>query len=231
MKRLKFQCLYGGKMYPLYAAMASFFVAPLMVGPAMQSFAAALVVMFIMPVITLIVCYFIEQHLTVAERAIVEETAYPLWMPAPFELLEAARNYKSKPSAFIFAAIVPLIGLELGCLLPERGDSNPTLAGFILLLFAGLCLLDWYLRGEWQHADSSTVYTKVDIHHMYDVEHHNKSNSWMESYLVFYQPDGRYVLHAPKGMGDVKSIYILKYRGMVIWLPAYDYSMNLSNLH
>ena len=231
MKRLKYQCPFGGKQYPIYAAFVSFMLAPMIGIPLDVSFTAMALIMAGLPVAALIVCFFIEQHLTAGERAIIADTAYPLWMPAPPELQEAVRNAKSKPSPILFTLIIPLIGLEFAILFPEHSEPNKGLAMVILLLYVGVFLADWFMRGEWQHADDTTVYTMVDIHHMYDVEHHDKHNTWTVSYLVFYQPDGRYVLRAERGMGNVNSIYILKYRGMVIWIPAYDYSIKLNDLH
>ena len=72
----------------------------------------------------------------------------------------------------------------------------------------------------WGTLDETAVYTIIPIDHMYDVKHRGKHGAeWYESYLVFYQPDGRYTLHAKDGDGDANCVVIVKYHGLVTWLP------------
>ncbi|MBR3417992.1 MAG: hypothetical protein IKG82_04805 [Oscillospiraceae bacterium] len=48
--------------------------------------------------------------------------------------------------------------------------------------------------------------------------------TWYENYLVFYQPDGRYVLKIPKGGHFCSAVIIVLYHGAVTWLPVDAYT-------
>ena len=140
----------------------------------------------------------------------------------------------------IAASIVGGIGFLCVSVPPRNGHSllytHPAIP-FLIFAFVGviafICLLIRKgIGANWLNMDDSAVWIKVPIDHMYDVTHHSRSGSyrrfggydreWTTSYLVFYLPDGKYILPVPKGGGDNNTVVIVKYGRSVTWLPIYE---------
>ena len=222
MKRLKYICPFGGKQYPLFLAAISVLV-PLFgllfsdITPYFR-----MLMMFACPLAVLTACFFWEQSLTDDEREICNSCAMPLWLPANPALAEAVRKRTGYPNRYTFSVGLICLFFSVSFLVPVAGTTGavPTAAACCMApgaVFIVLQLIHTYL---WSTVDETTVYTIIPIDHMYDVRHTGKNgNVWYESYLVFYQPDGRYTLHARKGDGNANAVVIVKHRGLVTWLP------------
>ena len=219
MKKLKFLCPFGGKVYPIYIVAAIFFLAPLL-SAANGSFIMGLIGGTVLALGTFAGSFFIEQHLSDSERAIVESTEMPLWEQAPPELLETIRKRTYKLSGSAIAAIV--VALFMLMSLAMTGDiSAAERSPIYLILFAALIvLLVNFIHGAmWRTIDESARFILVPVHHTYTIEHHNKDVDYLEYYHVLYLPDGRYILHAKGNDIDAQYVNIVKYRNMVTWLP------------
>lgn len=221
MKLLKYSCPFGGKIYPMYLALASILIPTfgLMLTDISPFYRIA--ALFGCPIAVLTACFFIEQALTDDEKAICNDCENPLWLPANPALADAVRNRIHFPNRHTFSAVFVSIIFGASILTQmiarESGASIAVCAMAPGGLFVMFQLIYTYL---WSTVDETTVYTIIPIDHMYDVRHTGKhGREWYESYIVFYQPDGRYTLHAHDGDGSANSVVIVKHRGMVTWLP------------
>lgn len=228
MKRLKYSCPFGGKQYPWIVAACSAFIMPFV----LLSFdsSTAISSMIWAPICALVICFFIEQHLTPDERAIIAETEPPLWNLATPELIDEIRREENKnptrelTAAGIFAGMICLMVIYV------FGLTELSLILCLLIALGCIFLLIHAMRQSeiWAQIDDSAVYIDVPIHHMYDVKHTSSSRRrhswfsstrvWYVSYIVFYLHDGRYVLQAPKGSGSADMVRIIKFRNSIRWM-------------
>lgn len=230
MKRLKYACMFGGKVYPFYLLMVSliFGVTFGIIGEFPRPISALLL---LSPVIVLAICYAVEHRLTAGERRIIADTAYPLWEPVTPEIKSQIIEQQSGTQMSLAqmliacgccAGLVFLMGIMPGR--HSRKSLAPPQIMLVISLFAAIALF-FYLMvtkgigANWMEIDDTAVYTKVPIDHMYDVTHHGRyGRTWVDSYLVFYQPDGRYVLRAPKDSGFGNTVTVIKFRGSLTWM-------------
>lgn len=221
MKRLKYSCPFGGKVYPFYLALASVFVPTIGmlftdINPFFQ-----LVLMFACPLAVLTACFFMNQNLTSDEREICAATELPLWLPANPALAAAVRERVTFPNEATLYAVLFSVICGGNLLLPRMSGGSLSSALVCCLAPAGIFVTFQLIHVMiWRTLDETAVYTIIPIDHMYDVKHTGKHGRvWYESYLVFYQPDGRYTLHAKTGDGSANCVVIVKHRGLVTWLP------------
>ena len=221
MKRLKYACPFGGKRFPFYLAAISalFPLFGMMLTDTAPLF--RFILMFACPIAVLTACFFWEQALTDDEKEICASCELPLWLPANSELAEAVRDRTSFPNVkTVIVGVITAI-FAVSFLVPSAGGvTNYSLVGLCIIPGMLFVLFQLFESIIWGTVDESTVYTIIPIDHMYDVKHTDKNGTvWYESYLVFYQPDGRYTLHARDGDGNANSVVIVKHRGLVTWLP------------
>ncbi len=222
MKRLKYTCLFGGKEYPRFIVLTIFVIVPIFtVMHEDWSFVSAYALTIFCDFAALLVCYYIEQRLTPEERELIDESSPPLWVPASQNVCEVAADLARYPGHFVYVALVVCGGFALAGAFPKHGEPNYTLVKMMAILFAAVFLIDFIRRMIWKTIDETAVYAVISIDHMYDTTIHVRGGSYEKSYLVFYQPDGRYVLRAKHGTGDCDSIAVIKYRGMVTWVPYF----------
>lgn len=227
MKRLKYRCLFGGKQYPIIAAYISVVLAPLLALALNIPENMLLPLLVILPAAALIISFYIEHRLDDTERAITEQSVEPLWYPITEQIADQVRTKQKSPLEVLTPVFILGGTATLFWLLPVKLNriSPMTLAFPIFVwLCIGLFVVWRYLHAaSWKEIDATAVYTVVPIHHMYDVEHRNKYRRWYKSYLVFYLPDGRYVLPAPEGSGSAKFLIIVKFRDDLTWFPYYPH--------
>lgn len=232
MKRLKRSHLFNGKTYPYYATIIVMFVCMF----SGIGFTPMFALTPLMIILTLVICFIRENTLSDSERRMISQLPYPLWEPVTPEIRQLVTE-QQEHSQLTFTGMIlssaVLGGLAFGVMVtPSRGSRssflNPPAALGIAALIAAITFICLLIRNgiseNWLEMDDSAVYTKVPIDHMYDVIHHGKhGRTWITSYLVFYQPDGRYVLSAPKGCGDCNTVIIVKYGKALTWMPIYEH--------
>lgn len=223
MKRLKFACPFGGKKYPMYIMLAGLIFIPAAAEWLLDpEFSSLLAILLLGELIIAFICWFIEHHLSPEERETCSSMLPPLWEPVS----EAVLNELGEQSGHVSREAGSAIGigavLAVSNLLPTRRhpEINPRAAFIFGVIAAAVFAADLFRRMLWKNADSSAVCTEIPIDHMYEVTHHSRRRTWTESYLVFYQPEGKYILKAKPGCGDVGKIVVVKYHGMVTWVAA-----------
>ena len=228
MKRLKYACPFGGKQYPFYLAVTAMVTAPLLC--LSLDITAAVSSMLWAPAIVLVICFFIEQHLTPDERAIIAETPPPLWNYATEDVIDSIRASENRDARAELGAAAVIAFAVCFLFLVGFGVSAFTVT---LCCLAVLCCIIAFVYSLWKseiwaQVDDSAMYIDVPIHHMYDVKHTTtrgrhtwimrESTVWYVSYLVFYLHDGRYTLQVPTGEGDRDIVRIIKYKNCIRWM-------------
>ena len=223
MKRLKYVCPFGGKEYPVYAVIGALLLSMIIGVFENVSPRTMLAMVIFFPLIAVVVCFFFEHRLTDGEMQIMSESSYPLWNPVPPELRAlVADRHRTIPTALLIICVTAVLCVMPVSFMTRSGDGisvGPLVV--VALIIGGAILVDSMRRSAWMNMDDSAVFTLVPIDHMYDVEHKNNRSriTTYSSYMVFYLPDGRYVLPVKKGEGATDTLAIFKYRGFVTWLP------------
>ncbi len=238
MKRLKYRSPFGGHTWPVIAAGVSLaIVLPMSLIPDIPS--GIKFVTFLIPPALLVLGWWLYQRLSAGEREIVESLSYPLWEPVTPEVKKAVTESMSSTQVSLAGAFAISIGafllLFLMFIMPSRrrySHSDSVLRDPKVALAAGcigavivfvIIMVTKGVGAVWLSIDDSAVFTKVPIDHMYDIENRGRyGRVWYTSYLVFYQPDGRYTLRAPEGSGSCNTVVIVKFRNHVTWYPVYE---------
>ena len=212
MFRLKYSCPFGGKLYPLFIVIGTVFL--LSIRALMREWEVSRYYAVLSGVIAaeLLVCF--------------AEAQMPLWEPLDDAVRLAAADYAARPftGAELISALVFLICCPLSFWSATAKLRPFTI--FICLFCAAVCFGSILRRTFWREPDDSAVFIRVPVSHMYDVSltigHFGYSNNYTatSSFLVFYLPDGRYVLRARRGSGLAHELWIIQCRGRVIWLPV-----------
>ena len=196
--------------------------------------------------LTMIACLIIERSLSPEERRLIAESQSPLWHPinenVRRKLMSKYDNTQiSVVSMAVSSAVIGVIVFVLG-ILPGRHSLEFKDPAVILPIAAGAAVISFVFlllrkgRGaSWLDIDETATYTVIPVHHCYDVTHYSRnrmrslsSNSfdssffrtWITRYLVFYQPDGRYVLRIPENTGECVAVILVSCHGSVTWMPV-----------
>ncbi|MCQ2407599.1 MAG: hypothetical protein MJ065_03610 [Oscillospiraceae bacterium] len=238
MKRLKFRNPFGGHSWPVIIAGSALVIAlPLALIPDIP--AGIKFLMFLIPPAALIIGWLAFQRLSAGEREIVESLSYPLWEPVTPEIKSAVTEKMSSTQYSLTGAFAVSIGaFLLFFLMPfmssrkSYSHTDSVMRDPKFALAAGcigavvVFVIIMFTKGIgafWLSIDDSAVFTKVPIDHMYDIKNHGRyGRVWYTSYLVFYQPDGRYTLRAPKDSGSCNTVVIVKFRNRITWYTAYE---------
>ena len=237
MKKLRFMHPFNGKSYPLILAVVAAFAAPMIALAADINISIAIV----MPaafLLTLVICFLIEHRLSKAERQIVAETPMPLWHPVnAFVRAKITNKYEGSQftlTGMIIGSLCIGAGVFVIGILPPRhstelNDPSVVLPIAVIAAVIGFVVM-LLLKGRganWLEIDESAMYTVIPVHHCFDVKHYSRRpirRTWYVSYLVFYQPDGRYVLKIPEGVTGCQAVIVVLFRGAVTWLPVDAYT-------
>lgn len=233
MKRLKRQNLFGGKSYPLYIAIAcAFFLTP--TGLMTDLPMLIRIPLMLSPLLSLMICFVIFHALSPEEKQIIREMDYPLWQPVTPEIkarvcAEQSGTQLSLTAMLVSSGVAGFMVMMI-CLLPSKRRHESLVSPQVSLIIGIAAAIAMFLYlmiskgigANWLLIDDSAMFLQVPIDHMYDVTHHGKrGRTWTTSYLVFYQPDGRYILRAPAGSGDCNTVTVVKFGKALTWFPEY----------
>ena len=239
MKKLKYLHPFNGKMYPLYVSCIAATILPLIV-ISFDLNIPPVIVMIAAFLLSMTVCLLIEQHLSEEERDLIAQSQSPLWHPVNDKVrrMLTAKYADTQESISSMALGSVVIGALAGLffLLPPRHSLRPMHPELALpaAVFGGLIgfVVTMLRKGRgagWLSIDDSAMFTVIPVHHCFDVEHHRRyrsvhmymnTDTTYENYLVFYQPDGRYVLRIPKNTGECRAVIVVTCQGNVTWMPV-----------
>lgn len=237
MKRLKYRCPFGGKRLPLIgSAVCVVLISPLIAVLEPKGIIKALILLS--PAAVLAIGCIMHQSLSPSERSYTASLSYPLWEPVTPEIKAAVTAHIqitqysmliiTAISAGIFFLTFVILLFPISTMYEMHslaGDlkTAAVIACCVAVIGFFVLFLTKGISGDWLDIDDSAVYTKVPIDHMYDVEHYGKNgHCWYTSYLVFYQPDGRYTLRAPSGSGECNTVVVVKFRNRLTWYPVHE---------
>ena len=222
MKRLKFCCPFGGKKYPAIISAAVGVGTAIICTVNLELPAdSVLIAMLLAVIVVLLLCYVWEHRLTPAEQEAIANSQLPLWQPVNEDIVDRIRQQKwyFTLEGGLAGSVLVVIGLMI-CAAARIADGQATLATICMLVGFVILGADFFRNMLWRSVDESAVYVFIPINHMYDVTHHHKDGDYTFSYLVFYQPDGKYVLRARAGSGDYGAIAVVKYHHMLTWVSV-----------
>ncbi len=231
MKRLRFYSPFHGHYWPLIAAVISAIAAGAVAVSNEWPAAVVYLLLLSVPIVVLAVSYIIIQMPSRAEREMIANAAYPLWVQADEKILRAVKDQKQQLSPGVIRVLIALGLLAVSSLVPKY-SSEPEFGAAIVFAMTGMFVLgaDMLLRHKWQSADQSALMTVIPIDHRFDIKHSRRFGNigserweWFRHYLVFYLPDGRYVLPAGANAGYAEVLIIVQYNGMYAWIPCAQY--------
>lgn len=239
MKRLKNKHPFHGKSFPLHLSfIIAFAMMPVLLVLSVP-WEWIMPLMLLTAFAVLVLSYFIMNRLSDSERALIANTSTPLWHPINDSVKTRifSKYSESQYSLSKMLNITLIVGVCVFVfgIMPGRRNTEPGDPAMILpiaVIVAVVTFLAMMLvkgRGKmWLDIDESAMYTVVPIDHVFDVKHTEKrgrsllsgSRTWYVNYLVFYQPDGKYILRIPDGVHDVEAVMVIKFRGNTTWVPV-----------
>lgn len=219
MKRLKYRHLFYGKSIPVIISMfAVFFV--IIVVTALDTiknesgYIYFLIGSIAVILITLAVDYAVIHRLKPDEKKKITEASPPEWKKIPDRMKEKFRT--DKETSLIASAFV--IGFELiFAFFVMLADGVQTmLVTLAVILPVTLICFAVYAVWEhiWENMDDSAIYTEIEVDHSFEGE--RKRGGGRRKYIVFYLPDGKYVLEIYSDFPP-KNIVVIKYKCFIRW--------------
>lgn len=186
-------------------------------------------------ILTLIGWIWWSGRLTAEDRGYMEEAEYPLWMPLTDE--DRKRLEKRNYLILWWMSIPIIITLFLFFRFPDLKTAPDTEAGWAVfhaieaLLYLTIVVavfLGWLNNKQWKQLDDTACVAEFPIHHHYSIVEHDKHGEHVYNYMVFYTPDGKYVLEQNGSHCD--RVRIIRYKGMVTYLEVDDRPWAVKNV-
>lgn len=223
MKRLKYRHLFYGKSLPvIFSLFGAFFVIITLSvvwldnNDSETGYLYLCISSIAIILLTLAVNYAIIHRLTPDEKKKIAEASPLKWKKLPDRM---KKKFKfDKKESLISTAI--LIGLELivAFFVMLSDGVQAMLVTLAVLLPVTLICLAVYAVWEhiWANADDSAIYTRIEVDHSFEGE---RTKSGRRKFIVFYLPDGKYVLEIYGGFSP-KNIIVIKYKCFIRWEDA-----------
>ena len=226
MKRLKYLHPFGGRTYPRFIILGAF-LAGLMGGiitDIENLFWYALLPPLIVTALMLFFFNIPDDH----DRDGIRDASYPIWNPVTPEIMSVIR--KEEQSGQLSAAGMIILSLLAAFAsfalsrIPPRGSREPifsTETSLLIALIIGAAafftILFLQLRSRiWEQIDNTAMFAEIPIDHFYDVRHSKgQGETEIINYLVYYLPDGKYIMRAPEKSGLADCVTVIKFRRMV----------------
>lgn len=219
MKRLKYRHLFYGKTIPILLSISAVYlvIMPILVlilSDIENEFYHIYFVIINISIIllTLAVDYAVIHRLKPDEKKKIAEASPPEWKKLPDRMKKKFRI--DKKSSLISSAV--LIGFELIVfffIMLIKGVET-ILVGLAVVLPVTLIVLACYAVWEhiWANMDDTAIYTRIEVDHWFYGE---RTRGGRRKYIVFYLPDGKYVLET-FGIPP-QNIVVIKYKCFIRW--------------
>ncbi|MCM1132254.1 MAG: hypothetical protein NC340_02160 [Ruminococcus flavefaciens] len=217
MKRLKYRHLFYGKSLPLIISLFSTCLAVTSVTAIniIKSewgyiyLAIGSVVFFLL---ILAVCYAVIHRLKPDEKKKIAEASPLKWKKLPDCMKK--KFHIDKKSSLISSAV--LIGLELiffFFIMLIKGMETMLVGLEVALPVTLICLACCAVWEHiWANMDNTAIYTRIKVDHWFYGE---RTRGGRRKYIVFYLPDGKYVLET-FGIPP-QNIVVIKYKCFIRW--------------
>ena len=217
MKRLKYRHLFYGKSIPvLLSIFGVFFIITLITAlDIIGSIALGIIGSIALILLTLAVDYAVIHHLKPDEKKKIAEASPPKWKKLPDRMKKKFRI--DKKASLISTAVA--IGIELivsFIVLLSDGVQTMLVSLEVLLPVTLICFAVYAVWEHiWANMDDSAIYTRIEVDHSFNGE---RTRFGRRNYIVFYLPDGKYVLETD-GYSS-KNIFVIKYKCFIRWEDA-----------
>lgn len=225
MKRLKYRHLFYGKSIPV---MFSLFGVLLLITSVIAldiiksewGYIYHMIGSIALILFTLAVDYAVIHHLKPDEKKKIAEASPQKWKKLPNRM---KKKFKFDIKESLISAS-SLIGLELivaFIMMLLKGVETMLVMLEVVLPVTLVCLASYAVWEHiWANMDDSAIYTKIEVDHSFKVKYTTRAGTKNYSnYIVFYLPDGKYVLEVSAGFVP-KNIVVIKYKCFIRWEDA-----------
>ncbi|MDE6775208.1 MAG: hypothetical protein K2J37_02745 [Ruminococcus sp.] len=219
MKRLKYRHLFYGKTIPvMFSLFGAYLVITVLFTVLPYNIEGEMIYMYLIIAsiaiifLTLAVDYAVIHHLKPDEKKKIAEASPPEWKKLPDRM---KKKFKvNKKDSLISAAVAIGIELIVAFIVLLSDGMETMLVSLAVLLPITLICLGIYAVYEhiWANMDDSAIYTRIEIDHSFKGE---RTRFGRRYYIVFYLPDGKYVLETPYHLS--KNIIVIKYKCFLRW--------------
>lgn len=222
MKRLKYRHLFYGKSIPVIISMFVAFLAIIAIlyivlNRMEDGFVYLPVISIAVILLTLVIDYVIIHHLTPDEKKKIAGASPPEWKRLPDRMKDEFQT--DKKLFFISSAF--LIGFELifaFLVMLSKGVETMFVTLAVILPVTLICLAIYaILEHIWANMDDSAIYTKIEVDHAFEGE--RQKHGGRRKFIVFYLPDGKYVLETDDYFPPA-NIVVIKYKCFIRWEDA-----------
>ena len=224
MKRLKYRHLFYGKSIPvMFSLFGAFFVITLVIAidtiKNESGYIYLLIGSIALVLLALAVDYAVIHRLKPDEKKKIAEASPPEWKKLPDRMKK--KFSIDKKTSLISAAI--LIGFELIVaffIMLFRGVETMLVILTVVLPVTLICLAVYAVWEHiWANMNDSAIYTRIEVDHYFEGE--RQRTGGRRKFIVFYLPDGKYVLET-YGIPP-KNIVVIKYKCFIRWEDAYRF--------
>lgn len=224
MKRLKYRHPFYGKSIPVILSMfAAFFVIIVMMSVILDNIENESCYIYILIgsiaiiLLTLVIDYAVIHHLNPDEKRKIAESNPPEWKRFPDSMKEAFQT--DKRAVPFYCAVMLALELVIAFFILLGKDVQTMLVTLAVIvpvtIIIFVCIAIWeYI---WANMDDSAIYTRIEVDHYFKGE--KRRTGGREIYIVFYLPDGKYVLEKT-GCTIPKNIVVIKYKCFIRWENA-----------
>lgn len=222
MKRLKYRHLFLGKSIPVIISMFVAFLAIIamlyiVLNRMEDGFVYLPVISIAVILLMLVIDYVIIHHLTPDEKKKIAGASPPEWKRLPDRMKEKLQTDKR---AFLFSvAIVLVFELVVAFFVLLREGVKVMLITLAVVVSATIifCVVLAVWEYIWANMDDSAIYTKIEIDHAFEGERLRFGGR--RKFIVFYLPDGKYVLETDDYFIPA-NIVVIKYKCFIRWEDA-----------
>ncbi|MCR4761806.1 MAG: hypothetical protein K5705_16300 [Oscillospiraceae bacterium] len=231
MKILRLYCPFGGKPWPGIVLTGICSAAILLSDAASVQSPLFLLLLLFLCIGGLCGLFWLEHRVTEEDRIMTEQADYAIWGPVTPNVTRRVSDIQPNYSS-LFVAILLFLCLLLPfyhtLLLAEDLEEDALCT--VIRLAAGLTILAicaFMLHFLYpifaKKLSRDAVYTIIPVYRHYTVESHSRSGltyfhqPLAKHYVVFYLPDGRYVLPVKREDAYAENIIIVKNNGFYLW--------------
>ena len=217
MKRLKYRHLFLGQSIPVTFSMFVAFlviiaISYIVLNSMEDGFMYLSVVSIAVILLTLVIDYLIIHHLTPDEKKKISGASPPEWKSLPDRMKS---SFQTDRRATLFSVAIVLV-FELVVaffVLLREGFKTMLVTLAVVLPVTLICLAICSVREHiWANMDDSAVYAKIEVDHAFEGERLRFGGR--RKFIVFYLPDGKYVLETDSDFIP-ENIVVIKYKCLI----------------
>lgn len=222
MKRLKYRHIFLGQSVPVIFSMVVAFLiiiemSCIILNDMEDGFMYLSFVSIAVILLTLVIDYFIIHHLTPDEKKKIAGASPPEWKRLPDEMKQ---KFQTDIRTTLFSvAIVLVFELVVAFFVLLSEGVKTMLITLAVVVPATIIFCAFFAVWEhiWANMDDSAVYTRIEVDHAFEGE--RRRHGGRRKFIVFYLPDGKYVLETDD-YSIPANIVVIRYKCFIRWEDA-----------